>query len=649
MSSINDQLLLAVDTIIKDAEAKIDECLVDQFVDQVSKPNDDSLLWLVLGRVKSFMEHKSFVMLNQTRAFKIIHAAIVSTQIDTDKLKPHFESMWATVDIIIINDFTPAMTTLLTIFNHLWQNHKDWLTEAVIEPHIVTNSYRITGITDVVIFCLGNMNNYHAKLLAEDLLVNIIIDSEKAGDKSATKSHCDIIVKELELDSAWILNVIYRLSVNKDMKQFFKRNKISETLDRKAFKSLRDRKYDMTKLSKCLANTMDANVYLDMQIGCKSRRGAITFFAHVVDEELQRTSLFYLLRPLLLDTTPDNSYYTSYLQRIVHRLTCCKFIPVDEDRKQIQFSLSYLRDKICFLIDRKEQPEEPDQIPLGILTGSTLILFICCNTERPFYSKKLLDCCSLLKSLYVGMDCSLVCEHLVDLSFNPIDKLTEVIAGIDTSNQESKPLALGFISLMNTMLKYEKYDHSTTGKILETVAKQTEPDIVNECILLLIENPIIQKTDDAVALVWKIYNDHKSGHDNELLGNLCVLLLDIDATCDGSTKDNRVVQVIIDTLKAYITVTPTIEKIIDSLDQEYLNSLSSNMSEARETLFGCIASAVGSEISNKTRCKALQLLGREPDDQDERPEIFKDVKDIMSIARDINSYEKISHSISDCY
>lgn len=629
------RLLNAVDHIIKDTDKKFDECLVEQFADSLSSPEIDTTL--VIQRVKSFMEHKAFLMLNQARALKLLHSILKRTlvgehQVDLSLIKPHIESMWNILDVVVVNKDFSALTVFLSICELLTSHEVTykWLLEQNIEPPIKLVDAQIGDILSLICYYIKTCNNYHTKNKAEKLLKSIIINAKCAKNPApALLRTIEDLIKSCSMS---IIGVIIDIAKSQPeiAREIFPRANVADLMQQ-TFVSLL-RKPDSTsdsynrvfnQISRCLSlvePSMNWRTIVERLESKKKLESIIVYLCNSVTYNQQRENLMlaFALYPILKACKSDDAKHL--LERLDIDKNHSELIDKNQSPKLLTFCITQTRQ----LAEKRTYS----------LIFDVLVLFITDHFDNTNQYRNVMEACSVLRCLeaisYTG--------HLKKI----ISQVHKIVSHMTEHNEQTKPIILELMKVIRAAQGSLKYGSKleTINKTLDLAFQFKDHDIMNEFALFFVNEYLpLNLSDDkgskAIQLVWShMYLEAKDTSHRELLGNLATLLVTIDLQAYKSALDligvrrhHDIPMLIGDLLIERAAVLPTVEIIIDTLyikddsesnvseapDPGYVSildsrNLSRSVKKCLDRLVYGLCITVRGETCELTRLKALKII-----------------------------------------
>lgn len=654
---LNDaKVLQAIECIIKDTDRKYDECLVERFLDFLKETPDDG--WLkatesILDRIKSYMDHKAFVMLNQARTYKIIHSILETKnfyldQTEMNMLEPCLNSLWDTLDIVILNRNSGAMTVMLAIFNLLVIPAPGfrWIIDKKIEPPIrLANEVEISDLISLLRYYLENNNNYHTMNQAERLFEALTLSSQL---KDLPLSHPLVIstrqlIKDLTLKgSSSMVKILINFMasatdshIKVDVDFLLERYSIREVAHESFMKLIEQPALNDTllkNLCKCLALSHSSRnqIHIDKLSSRNKLDSIIIYLSHsfITDTEFDHQLLTYTLYPLLANCDDDED-----IQVLIGKLMASRddriFIDRNTNSRIVTLCLTELYEILSYKshilnwneFDRRDHHVHPKILTLII---DTLINFIRRNYKSTKEHKNIMECCKVLEGLrHVYRRYG---EKIVAHTLTSIHSIIEAME----FNQDSKPILLKLINVMS-LTQSEHYELPETSRLCCCLAKSVDlalkfddHDIMDEFVSLFIKSNVVKLYERSlpnlrkyVQLIWKHMSlGARDTEHRELFGNLAPLLVEIDLLVDSSTLEfhgikryHDIPMLLGDILTEKATFLPTVEKIVWCLD-DYSKELRYNggVRDCLDHVALGLCATVKGEAEDNTRLVALKIL-----------------------------------------
>lgn len=654
------KVIQAIDRIVRDIDKKYDECLVDRFLEFIESraQNDadnldaerfeDSLV--VLNHIKYFTDHKAFVMLNQARALKTFYSILKSnnlTEKQFNEISPYLNSVWNTLDIIIINDNLSAMTIMLSIFIHLSKSelgHR-WLMAQEIEPPLRLSDSELNDVISLVRHFL-DCKNYHTKNKVENLFEHLILNT-RSVDSRQTSLIGDLIRTLLLQGSTSVVHVLNSILSKgySDLERYNVVDSLQKSFDVMVKQS------NFINHCKCLALTSPLSTsHIE---SCKKNgqlRGLIVYLSCFDCNK----SLAYLLYPLISDC---RERVNDMLERKLD-LSDDEKIFIDKNSKKSIITLCLVQ------LNQAKSYHNPR------LVIDCIIEYITCHWRITTDYRDVMECCSVLLRMQEK------CDLLDDYSLNLMDSLHAILSNMIQSNQ-SKPIIMRLIKILQLVhskcSKARGADCRTLSvRTLELALNTNDHDILDEFLQFFIMNPHdygedIESTKKYINFVWKhVHLNTKDTEHRELLGHLAHLLVDLDLKIESSIFDmfgikhrHDIPIMLADLLIEKFAILPTVELIVEALEQENLNLGTECLGRLTDGLY----TVIKSEASRASRLRAFKILCSIQDKLNPvKPETMNDLKkyiesndeaddkmELHSMVDDILNYDLISDGILDCY
>jgi len=620
------KVLMAIDRIIKDIDKKYDECLVDHFLTFIEEELDmycygdvrTKALLTLFDRLKSFMDHPAFVMLNQARALKVFDRTL--TRVFTLELNlfiPHLESLWKILGTIIVNQNSAAMAVMFSTLQQLVESNTGfyWLIDKKIEPPVIIQGNKVSDITSLLQFYIKTSTNYHTKNKAEKLFEALTVN---AFMQEFSPTHPLVLsiksaIRDITLvDTASMAHMLSNMTKDTriNRKQFLDRYDIPEIMQESLTRYIERPSSDLRKylaLCKCLALTNSSDNFIKIFEKLKSYgklEGIIVYLcrSNCKERELHQLLPTCLLYPLLTKCYNDDS------QVLINKL-----IATREERDFIERNMSDKLITICLVSLRQmmrrkkncDSYENNYNFPHRalMLTFNTLTNYIKCHHDAKNF-KNVMECCSILKTLCISDAIDR------DALNGSIEGLYCVLESIEIDTEQAKSIIMEVIRVLRAaQLKYtmmifsEAADKSllSWNRTVELAFKFDDHDILNEFVLSLTNSLSINGLNFPHArssisryldLIWNhIYQNAKNTDHRELLGNLAHLLIEIDIDAEPRVfeeinihRHHEIPMLLGDILIHKSPVLPTVERVVDAIHARYLTSYSAELSASRLTV-----------------------------------------------------------------
>lgn len=631
MADQPEDVLNAIDRVIKDVDRKYDECLVEHFIESfdINCPDIDCRGPEILQRLQFYFEHKSFLMLNQTRAFKILKSILPKQSTlyyaqELENIIPLLNSFWKTLDTIVLNNNSSAMAIMFDILNQVTSLNETgvtWLLEREVTPPIRL-SIPIEDISSLIKYYITKCNNYHTKNKAEKLLQTIIIrNSCHPGMGKFIQ-----LVQELILECSSVSVLIQALETHPQncIETLYK---ISETLENSFMINIDKTNVDINKLCKHLALTNLSRKVIIEKLRSKKKLDGIIYYisnsAHK-DNQFDQLLLSYVLYPLLAKFNDEET------QSLVNRLMATR-----DEKDFVEWNMNTKTQTLCLVQLNHILLETMESKLSWPFTMRTLNMIIATLTNhiRCNYSlkctgaqvKNMSECCHILNLILTISKEERIIYKIYKITHN-------ILVDIE-SNDLTKPVALQLLKVMllanNTyarilyVSRMDKVDDIWL-KTIELAYKFKDPDLLNEFTeffrntsFFLTEN---HNQDDYAKLVFDhIYQHVKDTEHRELLGNLAEMLISIDLLAKDTTlkkvnirRYHDVPIIVSDIIDQKIAVPTTIEKVISIFENDskcdYLDRFS--CSEVREKFAKALTLVLKSDSSEYVRVRSIELISR---------------------------------------
>lgn len=647
------RVLQAVDRIVRDIDKRYDECLVDRFLEFIEssdagdKSFSDSIF--VLNHIKYFTDHKAFVMLNQARAFKTFYSILKRSELQEEQFNhilPHLNSLWSTIDIIIINDNLAAMTVMLSIFTHL-SNSKfghSWLMNQKIEPSLKLSRIELKDITSLVEHLL-DCKNYHTRNKVENLLEQLICNTN-SEDSEQTTIIKNLIQNLVLQGSTSIVHILNRI-LTKD-RDDLKRYSIGHCLQ-ESFEIMM-KQPSFVNFCRCLALTGPlSSSHIETYKRNNQLRGLIVYLSCFNTEK----SLGFILFPLI---TACGSHDSPLEQKLDLNADEKSFVCKNMEKRIITLCLIQLNQAKNYC-DAK-------------LVIDVLIDYTRSHWNDVTEYRNVMECCSVL--MRIQKNCILSNDETLSL----LESLHETLS-VMTQSERTKPI----VTILLKVLREVHYNLSNMEhgdcevhlyRTIELASRTNDHDILDEFLQFFKTNTfdlaqMSKCLERYIDFVWKhVYLNTKETEHRELLGNLAHLLLNIDLKVEPSILKERGIKhrhdipvILSDILINRFAILPTIELVIEALSLE--NFALDN--HCLERLSKGLQIAIKSEASNLSRLRAFEFVKviqekigcQKPDEVEklrkyvELNEESDDKMELHSMVDDILNYDLISDGILDCY
>lgn len=689
MSSILSEknVILAIDYVIKDTDKKFDECLIDRFVEFLMKQVETErqcvdileLIKPILDRLKSYAEHKSFVMLNLARAFKVFFSVIkgfgVMCQEEFNTLTPYLDSFWGAIDIILINQNLAALTVMLEAYQHLLKQELffHWLLEKQINPPVGG----IGNITHLLKACTTSCNNYHTRNKAEDCFERLIVSSTRFINVDHQQlTELRQTIKDLIMDnSISILKIELRLAKRKysdsilhHQYEFY--DSFVQQLDKSVVSQ--EASNILCELLAITSRSIELRKNILNRLKSKQNLESLVVFVSKIpseDPKFEKLALTYVMYPVIascLDKTKDQETIKFLIRELVAAPD--EVAMVDKNIKSMKLSADKFVTKcllqLTLIFERsyKSSYSISKRFHNLVMQGVISYLRTYSNSDKSF--KNLMQCCIVLKRL---MDSYQNLNENRILIFKCLEYVNSVMKEIQIDSNQQKNLMIELVKVLTSSqrcylakagLTYEdskNFKKSYLIDILNFVGRFEDHDILNEFAILFQESTeILSRFEDDeiynyVSLVWEMYQSVKQTDHRELLGNLAVLLIDIDLEVParilerkGLRRHHEIPIVVGEILNEYNVITPTVEIIVNKLIETtqirdssipkskllvvkdsascatmpalgYLTLLEStklpmSVKPSIDMLVKGLCSIIKGDISEATRCDTAQLL-----------------------------------------
>lgn len=636
------RLLSAIDHVIKDTDKKFDECLIEHFMGYLSTEEYDT--HAVIDRVKSYMEHKAFLMLNQARALKILQSTLQNyicreRDIEFDLTRPHLEAMWNILDVLVLNKDLSAMTVFLSICTGLIKSDTgySWLMSQRVEPPIRLMVHEIADITSLLSYYIKTCNNYHTKNKAERLLKNIMLSPKQASQPPTTL--LKLIEDLIKSCSMSMISILIDIAKNRPeiAEELFPRANVADLVQQTFVALLRrpdstSEVYGKTfnQLSLCLSfiNPPMSWRTIVERLESKKRIESIIIFlcnSKTFDEQKENLMLAFCLYPVL------ESCKTEDVKPLIERLHIDRLHSELLDQNKSHRLLTFCLSQIRQLAERKES--RPSEFTY-ILIFDILILFITNHFNDPKQYKNVMEACSIL----ICLEALFYKDHHLKKIINQVHKM---ISCMTQHDEQTKPIVLELMKVLRAAQSSLRYGSKleTIDKTMDLAFQFKDHDILNEFALFFVTEYLPLNQDDkgskSIKLVWDhMYLEAKDTDHRELLGNLATLLINIDLEAYNSALDlvgirrhHDIPSIIGDLLIEKAAVVPTVERIIETLDMlgdpesnvngaistGYVSrldspTLSRSVKKCLDRLVGGLCATIKGESSEETRMKTFKII-----------------------------------------
>lgn len=632
----DDEILSAIDRVIKDVDGKYDECLVEQFVESfnIHSRLDSDRSSLILDRLKFYFEHKSFLMLNQTRAFKIFKSVskTMRNKQELEKLMPFLDSFWKSIDTVILNNNTSAMAIMFDIFTTIVSVDElgiVWVLGREITPPIQM-SIPIDGIPSLVKYYMTTMKNYHTRNRAEKLVLKLIV----------SKSHHPLmakfekLVRELILHGCSFASILDAIDRDLLDSQLHSRYKISETIKHSFLANVEKPTVDLLKICKHLSRTDLSRKFIIEKLRSKKRLDCIIYYIigsvfednHFSDQLL----LSYVLYPISAKSNDEET------QALVNSLMATR-----DEKDFVEWNMNSKTQTLCLAqlgVAYKDLVYNSSRSPFTNRTFNMIIATLS-NYIRCHYSlectgsqvKNMLECCQIFE-LMINMT-----PADVRTSYKILKIMQNLLDDIQY-NDHTKPLVLQFISTMldtGRTIFMEEYSEVAGEvndiwlKAVDIAFKFRDPELLNlftEFFMEMCPYQQLGREKNYMKLVFEhIYSETKETDHREVLGFLMRMLIRLDLSAgDVALKKQNIkryfdIPIMISDIICQKSMVPTtIEKLFapspahgqtdNTMSDFYLCDIDS--SEVREKLARAFILIVKSDSNEFTRMKSLERLKR---------------------------------------
>lgn len=545
------RVLSAVDLIIKDTDKKYDECLVEHFLSYLKSRSTlySDRKWIILtrpilDRLKLYTDHDAFVMLNQARAFKTFQSVIgAKKSLSEQEFKhvlPMLDSIWNTIDMMMINQNLAAMTVLLSIFNQLIDSSVDgyfWLVKKKIEPPLELDKrkkYNIHDVTSLVRYYFESSNNYHTKNKADLLFQNLV--KFACFVRPQTVIIRNTIKELMEEGSKDIIILLDKIN------QHESRTDLIENLDildivQNGFLAQIENGNVSNKMCLCLARLEPCEFVNERIRLLKSKNNIEGLVTYLVGryrwDKKQDTGLpqllnSYLFYPLLARCKGDET--EAFVQKIMITREERDFIDKNSSDKLITLCLKYLQS-----FDGISDGRRNLMLPVEIL-----LHHIKSNYNSLTSYKNNMECCFLIKCLSTPQP---DLEHRGICSFEILEDMHKIIETNEHSD-ERKPILLEILEMMRIIYKNVRNSTDSRLKLLfeRTVDLaflfQDDDVIYAFAQIFSVSKKEFKQSQTYVKLIWEhMYLNSKSTSHQELLASLASLLLEINKDVDAEVLE----------------------------------------------------------------------------------------------------------------
>lgn len=629
----DEEILSAIDRIIKDVDRKYDECLVEQFVNTLSIHGrlDSDRSSLILDRLKFYFEHKSFLMLNQTRAFKIL--ASISKRMrnkqELEKLMPFLDTFWKSVDTVILNNNTSAMAIMFDVLNVIVSVDElgiVWVLEREITPPIQM-SIPIDGIPSLVKYYITTVKNYHTKNRAEKLVQKLII----SNSPHPSMAKIEKLVRDLILDGQSV-GLIIRAIYARPHLPLHSRYNINETIKDSFMANVEKTSTDLNNICKHLSLTDISRKFIIEKLRSKKRLDCIIYYiteSKFSDNLFEQLLLSYVLYPLLAKSNDEET------QALVSSLMATRdekdFVEWNMNSKTQILCLVQLKNIFQLTVDSGLRCPFTDRTANMIV--ATLSNYIRCHYSLECTGsqvKNMLECCcifELITQVYGFVEARVI-RKILRIMQNLLEDIRY--------NDLTKPVVIQYIKTMllasRTILMEEYIEPGVVSgtwlKAVDLAFKFEDSELLNEFTEFFIHN--CPRGHVGQEIYIKLVFDHilsktKDTDHRELLGNLIKMLIMIDLHAGDLVLEKQNIKrfhdipIIISDIICQKSVVPTtIEKVFDlgpnltetenTITERYLDKLSSP--EVREKLARALVLIVKSDSREFTRKMSIRRLKR---------------------------------------
>lgn len=627
MADTPEEVLDAIDRIIKDVDRKYDECLVEHFIESfdISCPELECRGPEILKRLQFYFEHKSFLMLNQTRAFKILKSILpkssnlINAQ-ELEKVIPLLDSFWKTLDTIVLNNNSSAMAIVFDLLKQVTTLNEQgfsWTLEREITPPIRL-SIPIEDVSSLIKYYIIKCNNYHIKNKAQKLLISIITQN----------SHHSAMDKFIRLAQELILECSSMgLAIADSGSQLDPQYKIWETIEKSFLINIDKTDVDINPLCKHLAKTnLSHEVVMDGLRSKKKLNGIIYYVTRAPQKtcQFEKELFLYVLYPLLAKFDDEET------RHLVNKLMATSgekdFVKSNMNCKTQTLCLVQLKNIVSEHLDFIWNWHDPMGTPNTIVV--TLLNHIRCNYSLNCTGtqvKTMSECCDIL-SIILEISNSFA-ESIISRIYMTTYKF---LIDIDYNNL-TKPIAIKLLKLMLLANKTYVKILSTTRldkiddiflKTVELAYKFQDSELLNE-FTLFFGNAFSSFTEELVQesyvrLVFDhIYHHTKDTEHRELLGNLAGIFIAIDLEAEDATLSKLNIKryhdvpiIISDIIEQNSAIPTTIEKIISNIctmkSRSYIEQFS--CPEVREKFSKALTLVIRSDSSETIRLQTFILI-----------------------------------------
>lgn len=671
----NDKVLKAVDCLIRDNDRKYDECLVDRFMNYIETQVSpiastvSGYIWTVnvqriMDKLKSYTDHKAFVMLNQARALKVFRSILMDKRLSSDDIEfysSHLDSLWNTIDMLVVNENTAGLAIMMSVLTTISSSGAGllWLLNKKIEPPIKLHPIfgrwaEVRDIVGLVRFYLQVNNNYHLATRAEILFCHLI---EQTIVRDLPASHPQMNnIKEAMQDlmdkgSSSMIRITMNLFEN-----------ITDTIVEHRL----DDQYGLkSMILRCFSYHINKPSILNMI--CKSlaivnRRRRIgdsrdNITKGIVEELMRENKLEAIIIYLANSCDTDSSTHQAFLRYTLYPILISCDGDKDDDVGVCAQRLLATREEMDFIERNMNQRlvttclvqldhifsrnySTFSKIFSGLsLPGdfksksvhmivTTLLCYIRKHYNSQTCHKNVVECCAILKTLdYLTRD------RDATLLWKILNTLRDILSNIYPTDQptgQAKVITIKLLSLYRVF--YRQYTafrnipafrndvKKRANDIVNMGFKYEDPDILNEIVLLFVQNRFDLKNSDReststyIKLIWS-YMYHKRFSDHlELRGNLAYLLIDLDLAvdlgtieCEDIVPNSTIPSALGELLQQKSAVVSTVEAVIDAIHEKSCRGEAYKFEPSKPLTYGYVCLLDRPKIAHSAR-EALKTL-----------------------------------------
>lgn len=670
----SEKVLKAVDCLIKDVDRKYDECLADRFMNfietQVSPISSTSsgYIWTlnvqrIMDKLKSYTDHRAFVMLNQARALKVFRSVLKDKRLSSDDIEyfsSHLDSLWNTIDILVVNENAAGLAIMMSVLTNISSSGAGlfWLLNKKIEPPIKLSPLfgRWAEMRDIVTllkFYLHIDINYHLTTRAETLFRHLI---EETIVRELPASHPQMNhIKEamqflMELGCPPMLRIT--LNLFEDINDHMVENRLEDQYGLKGlilrcFSRHIHKPWILNLICKSLAivnrrrRIGDSRDNITKGIVDELRKenkleAIIIYLANSCDTDSTTHQAFlrYILYPILISCDEDDEDVAVCVQKLLAtrdekdfmeknispKLVTTCLVQLDNIFSKSHSTFSRIFNGLCLPGDFKFRSVH--------LIVMTLLCYVKNHYRDHNCHKNIIECCAILKTLdYLNR------ERDATLLWKLLNTLRDILFDIDLTNQSTGQAKVITIKLLNLYrIFYRQYSacrnnpafrndvKNRTNDIVKLGFAFEDPDILNEIVLIFVQNRFDLKnsdresTSDYIKLIWSyMYNDKFCDH-LELRGNLAFLLIDIDLAADlgtisyeGIVPNSTIPTALGELLQQRSEVVPTVEAVIDAIHDKSCKGEAYKFEPSKPLTYGYVCLLDRPKIAHQAR-EALKTL-----------------------------------------